>query len=258
MTADANIIATLRGVDVAYDDKTVLKDFSLTINRGQRVALVGPSGGGKSTLLRVLSASQFARNGEVRLFDQDPQALRTGLRRRLRKRIALVPQQHYIVPSLSVAANVNMGFLGDWPWYRALWALLSKHNHAEVRTILQRFGIDHLIDQRAGMCSGGEQQRVAIARAMAQQTELLLTDEPTAHIDPQLSSTILDDLADLTQAEALTWVCCLHDIEFARTHFDIVVGVRAGRLSFALPAAECDDATLLSVYQGSDSTCPSV
>lgn len=238
----------LHGVQAGYDQIAVLHEIGLQIPVGARVAVIGPSGGGKSTLLHVLAGSLVPSRGRLRILDTDPATLSTAARRRFRRRIAVVPQHLDLIDDLRVLHNVNAGQLGAWPWWRSLWSLLVPQNRAQAIDLLRRVGIPDLVDRRTGNCSGGERQRVAIARALAQEPQLLLTDEPTAHVDPHRSEQILDLLAGLSSEAGLTWICNLHDIGFARSHFDLVVGLRAGRIVFCLPAGDCSDADMATAY----------
>ena len=207
-------------------------DVSFTLQRGERVALVGASGAGKTTLLRAINGSMPAKSGAV-VLDREP--LQVGDRRNvraLRRRIAVIPQKHDLVESLRVYHNVMAGALGRWSDMRALrflfWPLPSELE--EARLALDRVGLAEKLRARAGTLSGGQQQRVAIARALVQQPLLLLADEPVASLDPHSARQVLDLLCDLVERDGVALLCTLHQPELAEQYFPRILEMGAGRI----------------------------
>ncbi|MGO2131739.1 MAG: ATP-binding cassette domain-containing protein [Halomonas sp.] len=188
-----------------YGGKPVIGPLSLTLRRGERVALVGKSGAGKSTLLGVMQ-QRWRRHGA-----------------------ALMPQQLGLVPSLSVFHNVYMGGLANHPtWYNLVTlARPFRRDIDAIMPLLERFDIANKCWSAAGELSGGQSQRVAAARAIHQQGDLLLADEPISALDGPLAERVLRALGETYP----TSVLAMHDVELALRFTDRVVGIVEGEIA---------------------------
>ncbi|MCB0966171.1 MAG: ATP-binding cassette domain-containing protein [Ilumatobacter sp.] len=244
----------LSGVGVTYPNgATALIGVDLTIRPGERVALVGPSGGGKSTLLNLLSGRVLldgARvTGAVEVFGADPGALRGRRRRRHAVRVGTIRQDLDLVGPLRVVHNVNAGRLGAWPTWRAVASLVRPGERDEAIRAIEAVGLEaELLDVTADELSGGQRQRVAVARVIRQAPDLLLADEPVASLDPGLGELVLELLVD-PRSPWSTSVVSLHQPEFARRFATRVVGVRAGSIAFDVAADLLTDRHLADVYE---------
>ena len=231
-------VVALHGVGVRYGGSAALADVELTVPAGQRVALVGPSGAGKSTLLALCTGAVPATEGEVEVLGR---SLRRATPRQLtavRRRIGTVHQRLELVGRLRVVHNVNAGRLGRWPWWRALASLVRPLEVDSARAALARTGVAHLLLARTDQLSGGEQQRVALARVLVQDPDLVLADEPVSSLDPARAEEVLQLLCATVTGRDRTLLVSLHDFDLALRHCDRVVGLRAGRVLFDLPADE--------------------
>ncbi|MEZ5298531.1 MAG: ATP-binding cassette domain-containing protein [Ilumatobacteraceae bacterium] len=244
----------LSGVGVTYPNgATALIGVDLTIRSGERVALVGPSGGGKSTLLNLLSGRVLldgARvTGAVEVFGADPGALRGRRRRRHAVRVGTIRQDLDLVGPLRVVHNVNAGRLGAWPTWRAVASLVRPGERDEAIRAIEAVGLEPaLLEVTADELSGGQRQRVAVARVIRQAPDLLLADEPVASLDPGLGELVLELIVD-PRSPWSTSVVSLHQPEFARRFATRVVGVRAGSIAFDVPADQLTDRHLADVYE---------
>ena len=212
----------LTGATVGYNGVPVLKDITLKIEAGERVALVGPSGAGKSTLLSKLFAQR-------------------------RLDAALVPQEYALVKNLSVFHNVYMGRLDK---HSSAYNLLNlvhplRRELGAVRPVLERLGLEDLIGKPVGELSGGQQQRTAVARALFQGGGVLLGDEPVSSVDPLQSRSVLAAI----NAAFPTVVLAMHDLELALEFTQRLIGLRDGRVQFDLPTQGLRAAELDSFYQ---------
>jgi phosphonate transport system ATP-binding protein len=212
----------LIGASIGYNGTPVLKDITLRIEPGERVAFVGPSGAGKSTLLGTLYAQQRAR-------------------------AALVPQEYALVKNLSVFHNVYMGRLHR---HSSLYNLLNllyplRRQTDAVRPILTRLGMAQLMGKPVGELSGGQQQRTAVARALFQGGEVLLGDEPVSSVDPLQSRSVLEAI----NAAFPTVVLALHDVELAIGFTDRLIGLKDGRVHFDRPSGDVRSADLEAFYR---------
>lgn len=208
----------------------VLHGISLSLERGEKVAVLGPSGAGKTTLIRAINGFVPFESGSITVDGVSVGGLHGKRLRQLRSRIAVVSQRHDLVDRLKVYQNVMAGALGRWSTWHALRFLLwpKAEELAEAEQALHRVGLAQKLRERTSDISTGEHQRVAIARALVQHPALLLADEPIASLDPELSDQILSLLCNLADETGFALLCSLHQPEFAHKYFDRVIRIRHG------------------------------
>lgn len=225
-----------------------LAGVSLAVAPGERVAVIGPSGAGKTTMLRLLGAALRPTDGRVGLLGDSPWELSPAGLQRLRTRIATIHQAPPLPPRQRVVTAVLAGRLGRWPLWKALASLLYPVDIAGARAALARLDLADRLFDRCDQLSGGQLQRVGIARAFYQQPELLLADEPVSAMDPALAEHTIGQLLDEARARGTTLIASLHAVDLALRHFPRIVGVRAGQIAFDLPPAAIDEARLRELY----------
>jgi ABC-type polar amino acid transport system ATPase subunit len=215
-----------------HDHLRVLDGVSLTVRRGEVAVIIGPSGGGKSTLLRCINGLETFQQGEVRVDDivlpaGTTTAQRDGLLPRLRRRVGMVFQQFHLFPHLRVLENIMSG---------PLWALGRPRAEAEetARHLLGRVGMADRGEAWPEQLSGGQQQRVAIARALAMKPDAILFDEPTSALDPRMADEVLRVIADLAES-GQTMVVVTHAMDFARRVAHTVHVMHEGRVAESGP-----------------------
>jgi len=241
----------LVGVGKIFDGREVaLADVTLTVRRGERLAFIGPSGAGKTTLFRILNLTLRPTGGDLRVDGADVARLDgTGLRE-LRRRIGTVYQQHNLVGRLRVVHNVLAGHLGRWSTARALLSLAVPQEVGSAAEALRRVGIPEKLYARTDTLSGGQQQRVAIARVLVQDPDVILGDEPVSSVDPSLAASLVGLLRDLSEATRKTLLMNLHSVDLALAFFPRIVGVRQGRVAFDLPPERVTAELLEALYAG--------
>jgi phosphonate transport system ATP-binding protein len=210
----------------------LLREVQLRVAPGERIALVGPSGTGKTTLLRTLNGQIVPVAGQVIVGGTDLTVLTGHARRELRRHIGYVAQKHDLVEPLRVHQNVMAGALGRWSTLRSLrylWRPTSAELE-EAGQALSAVGLAHKLTERTDALSGGEQQRVAIARALVQGPKLLLADEPVASLDPSAAQAVLELLTRLAAERGMALICSLHQPELARRYFDRTLAITNGSL----------------------------
>jgi phosphonate transport system ATP-binding protein len=257
----AALIYRLDAVDQAYPSRrgevASLTAVGFGIAPGERVAVIGPSGAGKTTLFRLLNGTLRPSAGSLRFHDQEVAALSPRRARAMRRRIGTIHQQSLLVPSLTVLENTLCGALGAWSLLRAVRTAFApaRADVARAMRALDQVGLTDKRDARADELSGGQQQRVAIARLVMQDPEVILADEPFAALDPALTDAIAALLLGLAGA-GRTLVCTLHDVARARALFPRVIALRHGRVAFDLPSDAITPAALDELYRGAPAPGP--
>lgn len=218
------------GVCKSYGARPALIDASLDISPGEFVAILGASGSGKTTLFRCLTRLVEPDAGSIVLEGQELVGLRASALANARRRMGVVFQQFNLVRRLSALDNVLVGRLADAPLWRVMMRTFADDDLHRAAAALAAVGLADRLHQRADTLSGGQQQRVAIARAVAQESRLLLADEPVASLDPETAVAILDLLRDLTRTAGIGVLCTLHQPQLAERFADRVATMKQGRL----------------------------
>jgi phosphonate transport system ATP-binding protein len=227
-----------------------LNGVTLQIQPGERLALLGQSGAGKTTLFRLLNATLRPTAGSV-LFDGCDTAFLSGSGlRAMRRRVGTIHQQHNLVPSLTALENTLCGALGRMSLVGTLRSIFqpTKADSELAMRALELVGLADKRSARADELSGGQQQRLAAARVLMQSPDVILADEPTASLDPELAETMTSLLAGLAQDGRKTLIMAVHKVDLALRHFPRVVGLRAGGLSFDMPSGELHPDLLGPLY----------
>ena len=198
----------------AYGEKVVLKDISLSVKRGEVIVIIGPSGCGKSTFLRCLNALEPIQGGSVRVAGADVNGDKRDLVA-LRQKVGMVFQSYDLFPHMKVLDNITLAPM-------KAKGVSRDEAQAQARALLERVGLADKADSYPRMLSGGQKQRVAIARALAMEPEVLLLDEVTAALDPEMVREVLDVILDLAK-EGKTMVIVTHEMQFARAVADRVL-----------------------------------
>jgi phosphonate transport system ATP-binding protein len=228
----------------------VLNDVSLEIAGHGMTAIIGPSGTGKSTLVRCINRLVEPTAGHIFFRGQDLAQLTGPELRAARRHIGMVFQEYNLVERLSVIENVLCGRLG----YVAAWrAWLRKFPAADIErafSLLDAVGLSELATQRADQLSGGQRQRVGIARALMQEPDLILADEPTSSLDPKTSVEIMELIARRAGERGIPVIVNMHNVELARRFADRIVGLSKGKIVFDGPPQALEDSHLLTIYGG--------
>lgn len=247
----------IQDLEVSYGrSRPVLALESLRVVPGERVAIIGPSGGGKSTLLRCLKGLGRPRRGRVEVLGVDLACARQRARGASNRRVALIYQQFRLVPRLSVLQNTLCGRLGLTRRWRSLLGWFTPEDNRAAWSAIVEVGLAERVHQRADTLSGGEQQRVAVARALAQEPELILADEPVSSLDPAWAADVLELLTTVQAHHHATLVMALHQPELARCFAERVIGLRAGRIVLDCPASALTDADLQTLYADNSQPFP--
>jgi phosphonate transport system ATP-binding protein len=241
----------VRGAGKRFNGRAAVEAVSFSARRGEFIAILGPSGAGKTSLFRCLAGLSRLDAGSAYLNGHDIAAFKG----RERRHIAFVFQQFNLVNRLSALENVLAGRLGHVPTWRGWLRQFARADVLLALECLERVGLLAQAGQRADSLSGGQQQRVAIARALAQQPDVIIADEPVASLDPRIGAGILTLLREIchTDADGVAVLCSLHQPDFARQYADRVIGLSAGRMVADVPVAQLDEHTLQQLYRDRNS-----
>jgi iron complex transport system ATP-binding protein len=205
----------IQSLTVGYGARTVLKDISLSVAKGEVMALIGPNGSGKTTLIRAVSGVLDLRAGQVLVEGKDIKQLSPAQRA---TRMAVVPQARNLPESFTVYQTVLLGRTPYLSWL----GHPGEKDYARLEWALERTDTKILADRLIGELSGGEQQRVLLARALAQDTPILLLDEPTAHLDINHQARLLNLVQELAREQSLAILMALHDLNLVALYADRV------------------------------------
>jgi polar amino acid transport system ATP-binding protein len=214
-------ILALKGISKRFHSHVALDAVSLNVESGQVVAIIGRSGSGKTTLLRCINGLEIPDSGEILFDGRRMQRSRAGLRA-LRREIGIVFQSFNLFPHLSVERNITLG-------PTVTMGVPLAEAKARALCVLRQVGLEDKIDAMPLQLSGGQQQRVAIARSLAMQPRLVLFDEITSALDPELVGEVIGVLAALAN-DGMTMILVTHEMGFARRCADTVVFMHQGRI----------------------------
>ena len=209
-----------------------LKGVSLEIPKGQVMGLIGPSGAGKSTLIRCVNRLIEPTSGQIILKDTVLNELGSRALRQARRQMGMIFQEYALVERLTVMENVLSGRLGYVGFMASYFRRFPQSDIDEAFRLLERVGLDHMVDKRADELSGGQRQRVGIARALIQDPAILLVDEPTASLDPKTSRQIMRLICELCQERELSAIINIHDVALAQMFVQRIVGLQVGEVVY--------------------------
>ena len=244
---------SLRNLSKSYvRGKPVLNDINLDIAARGITAIIGPSGTGKSTLIRCINRLVEPSSGAVELDGEDIVRLSRPSLRRARRRIGMVFQEYNLVERLTVMENVLSGRLGYVSAWSAWQRKFPPEDIARAFELIDVVGLAGFAHERADSLSGGQRQRVGIARAVMQDPAVLLADEPTSSLDPKTSVEIMQLLTDIAGKRGIPVIINMHDVELAKRFADRVIGMAQGNVVFDGPPHALSDDRLKTIYGGED------
>ncbi|WP_317982563.1 amino acid ABC transporter ATP-binding protein [Nesterenkonia ebinurensis] len=244
-TDDTMPLVALRNIHKSFGDLEVLKGVELTVNRGEVVSLIGPSGSGKTTLLRLINCLEMPTAGEVWIDGKRIDAVEKNGRivpakekelRAHRVETGMVFQQYNLFPHMTAMENLIYA-------PRIVRGVSKDQATAEARTLLTRIGLAERAEHYPNELSGGQQQRVAVARALAMKPKVILFDEVTSALDPEMVGEVLEVLGELAET-GMTMVLVTHEMQFASEVSDRVIFMDQGAVVEEGPPSQIFDAPL--------------
>jgi phosphonate transport system ATP-binding protein len=239
---------SFKDVNKTYPDGTVaLDEITFDVPKGQFCVLLGHSGAGKSTILRLVNGLVEPSHGSVTI---DGTTITRKTLSYVRRKVSMIHQEFNLSGRSTVAVNVMSGTLADVSTLRTLLGWFPAATRRKCCELIERVGLtEQHLKRRARALSGGQQQRVGIARALMLDPLLILADEPIASLDPSASREILTLLRNAAKERNCTILCCLHQVDLAKEFGERIVGIEGGRVVFDLKPDEVDAQALSLVYK---------
>jgi general L-amino acid transport system ATP-binding protein len=229
---DSAAIVRMRGINNWYGDFHALRDIDLQVAPGERIVICGPSGSGKSTLVRTVNLLEPFQQGHLHVcgVDIDADEITRAARLAVNRRVGMVFQQFNLFPHMTVLQNLTVG---------PVWGGGVSRTEAHERAMhyLQRVGLLDQANKHPAQLSGGQQQRVAIARTLCTKPQVVLFDEPTASLDPEMVNEVLQTMESLA-GEGMTMMIVTHEMGFARRVADRVIFMDQGQVIETAPPGE--------------------
>ena len=243
----------VKGVTRMFGQKAAVDNVSFSVTTPAFVGIIGRSGAGKSTFLRLMNRLIDASSGEILVDGRNVLALKGAAARTWQSSCAMIFQQFNLVPRMDVASNVLHGILNRRTTVQTMFNLWSRADILKALDILDRLGIAEQATKRAEALSGGQQQRVAIARALMQDPRIILADEPIASLDPMNAQVVMDTLRRINLEDRRMVIANLHTLDTARRYCDRVIGMRDGRIVFDGTPDQLSTGVARDIY-GADDT----
>jgi phosphonate transport system ATP-binding protein len=238
-----------RNAGKTYPNGTrALNGVSASIEQGEFVAVIGLSGAGKSTMIKMVNRMTEVTDGSVEVDGVDVMSLSGKSLRRFRRGVGMVFQSFNLISRASVISNVLAARVADMGLVRSLLGIYSRRDKLIALEALNKVGIIEKAYQRADQLSGGQQQRVALARTLAQRPKVILADEPVASLDPITANQIMKDFKRINESENITVVVNMHHVDLALRYAKRVIGVNKGEVVFDGPASEVTEELLRRIY----------
>ena len=225
-----------------------LTDVSFSVEKGEFVSIIGPSGAGKTTLIRILNGSEACDSGQVILSGQHLERARGREKTRIQKMIGTIYQDFALVENVSTLQNVLNAALPDMGFLPGILGLFGKARREEAAALLGRVGLSDKLEEPVHSLSGGQKQRVAIARALMRHPQILLADEPVASLDPVTGQQILELLKELQEQDGLTIIMNSHNLALSQAFSDRLLGLGGGQILYDGPVGNATEEVLERIY----------
>ena len=239
----------IKNLTVEYGNFRAIDNVSFTIKDGEFVAVIGSSGGGKSSLMKAINLLVKPKSGSIKIDDEEMTALSSRKLRMERRKIGFVFQDYNLIDRLSVIENVLTGRLGYKSSLKSLLGIFSKEEYENAEKALEKVGLSEKLFVRGDELSGGQKQRVAIAKALVQEPKIILADEPVASLDVNSSKIIMEYFKEINRVQGITVIINIHDVNIALKYADRVIALKKGKIVFDGKGSEITDDVLKRVYE---------
>jgi|SRR6056297_600023 len=230
-----------------------LKDINLEVNKGDFISVIGSSGAGKSTMIRCINRLiEPNKNSHIYLENEDLVSLDQKKMRKARRKIGMIFQEFNLVERLTVMENLLSGRLGYTSTFNSIFRRFKKDEINNAYELLDRVGLRDMVNKKATELSGGQRQRVGIARALMQDPKILLADEPTSSLDPEIGENIIKLIREITKERNNTVLINIHDVDLALEYSDRIIGLKNGKKIFEGKSQEVTLDVRNMIYRGAE------
>ena len=239
----------IKNLTVEYGNFRAIDNVSFTVKDGEFVAVIGSSGGGKSSLMKAINLLVKPKSGSIKIDEEEMTELSSRKLRMKRRKIGFVFQDYNLIDRLSVIENVLTGRLGYKSSLKSLLGIFSKEEYENAEKALEKVGLSEKLFVRGDELSGGQKQRVAIAKALVQEPKIILADEPVASLDVNSSKIIMEYFKEINRVQGITVIINIHDVNIALKYADRVIALKKGKIVFDGKGSEITDDVLKRVYE---------
>lgn len=239
----------IKNLTVEYGNFRAIDNVSFTVKDGEFVAVIGSSGGGKSSLMKAINLLVKPKSGSIKIDGEEMTVLSSRKLRMKRRKIGFVFQDYNLIDRLSVIENVLTGRLGYKSSLKSLLGIFSKEEYENAEKALEKVGLSEKLFVRGDELSGGQKQRVAIAKALVQEPKIILADEPVASLDVNSSKIIMEYFKEINRVQGITVIINIHDVNIALKYADRVIALKKGKIVFDGKGSEITDDVLKRVYE---------
>lgn len=238
----------LDNINLSIDNKFILKDVNLNIEKHEKIALIGPSGSGKSQLLLIMALMNKPTNGIVKYNRIDPWKTKSSILKKIRKSYFFVPQNLPLPLKQKVVTSIQAGYITNWSLLKVILSLIYPFKYQEIQSVLDDLELKDKLLEKVENLSGGEKQCISLARLFVSDANIMIADEPLNFLDPSKSKLILANILKYYKKNNSTLVCSLHQPIFAKKYFDRIIAIKDGRIFFDIPSRNLNKKLVNDLY----------
>ena len=238
----------LDNINLIIDNKSILKDVNLNIEKNEKIALIGPSGSGKSQLLLIMALMNKPTNGIVKYNLIDPWKTKPSILKKIRKSYFFVPQNLPLPLKQKVVTSIQAGYITNWSLLKVILSLIYPFKYQEIQSVLDDLELKDKLLEKVENLSGGEKQCISLARLFVSDANIMIADEPLNFLDPSKSKLILANILKYYKKNNSTLVCSLHQPIFAKKYFDRIIAIKDGRIFFDIPSRNLNKKLVNDLY----------
>ena len=238
----------LDNINLSIDNKFILKDVNLNIEKNEKIALIGPSGSGKSQLLLIMALMNKPTNGIVKYNLIDPWKTKSSILKKIRKSYFFVPQNLSLPLKQKVVTSIQAGYITNWSLLKVILSLIYPFKYQQIQSVLDDLELKDKLLEKVENLSGGEKQCISLARLFVSDANIMIADEPLNFLDPSKSKLILANILKYYKKNNSTLVCSLHQPIFAKKYFDRIIAIKDGRIFFDIPSRNLNKKLVNDLY----------
>ena len=235
-------------IDLQLGKKIVLNNITISIKKNEKIAIIGPAGAGKTSLLYIISLLIKPINGSIKFNKINPWHLNSSKLNKVRKNFFFVPQVPPLPGRQRVVTSVQAGLISNWSLFTVFLSLFYPIKFNEVLNILEEIGLKDKIMNRVESLSGGEKQCVSLARLLISKANIMVVDEPLNSLDPKRSEMILKIIIKYNTLFSSNLVCSLHQPFLAKKYFSRIIGIKNSKIVFDLPNRNINKKIINNLY----------